>query len=204
MVFKPGRSGNPEGRRPGTRPVYRPDAGDRLYLRAMDNHRDPLEFLTAVMESPAALPQLRIHAAAILMPFKYGRVTTRHISKPVEIPAPQSIEQANENIATIGALAAAKYMGLDEANDLIGYQKAYIEARATTDIEERLVAVENALKERSPIVEVKVDSDLPSLPGTQIEMPKTLTAAPDTPKGTEPGRGSNPWSPPSGGDKSDP
>jgi hypothetical protein len=167
-------------------------------LRALNDPRDPAEFLTAVMESPAALPQLRIHAAAILMPFKYGRVTTRHISKPVEIPAPQSIEQANENIAQIGALAAAKYIGLDEANDLIGYQKAYIEARATTDIEERLVAVENALKERSPIVEVKVDSDLPPLPGTQIEMPKTLTTAPDTPKGVERG---NPWSPPSDGDK---
>jgi hypothetical protein len=164
----------------------------------MDNHRDPLEFLTAVMESPAALPQLRIHAAAVLMPFKYGRVTTRHISKPVEIPAPQSIEQANENIATIGALAAAKYIGLDEANDLIGYQKAYIEARATTDIEERLVAVENALRERSPIVEIEVQSDLPSLPGTDVLMPKTLTAAPDTPKGVERG---NPWSSPSGGDK---
>jgi hypothetical protein len=157
----------------------------------MDNHRDPLEFLTAVMESPAALPQLRIHAAAILMPFKYGRVTTRHISKPVEIPAPQSIEQANENIATIGALAAAKYIGLDEANDLIGYQKAHIEARATTDIEERLVAVENALRERAPIVEVKVDSDLPPLPGTDVLRPKTLTAAPDdAPKGVE----GNPWS----------
>ena len=82
------------------------------------------------------------------------------------------------------ALAAAKYVGLDEA---IGYQKAYIEARATTDFEERLVAVENALKERAPIVEVKVDSDLPSLPGTQIEMPKPLTAAPKRPKGTERG-----------------
>jgi hypothetical protein len=173
--------------------VYRPDAGDRLYLRAMHDEKDPLEFLTAVMESPAALPALRVHAAAILMPFKYGRVTTRHISKPVEIPAPQSIEQANENIATIGALAAAKYIGLDEANDLIGYQKAYIEARATTDIEERLVAVENALRERAPIVEVKVDSDLPTLPGTDVVMPKTLTAASDNmPKGVE--RDANPWS----------
>jgi hypothetical protein len=188
MVFKPGQSGNPAGRSIGRRSMQ-----ENLYLRALNDPRDPAEFLTAVMESPAANPALRIHAAAILMPFKYGRVTTRHISKPVEIPAPQSIEQANENIATIGALAAAKYIGLDEANDLIGYQKAYIEARATTDIEERLVAVENALRERSPIVEVKVDSDLPPLPGTQIEMPKHLTAAPDRSKGTEP-RG-NPWSP---------
>jgi hypothetical protein len=191
MVFKPGQSGNPEGRRAGSR--LNRNMGDRLYVRAMQNENDPLEFLTAVMTSPAANPTLRVHAAAILMPFKYSRSTVRPISKSVEIPVPTTIEQANENIATIGALAAAKYIGLDEANDLIGYQKAYIEARATTDIEERLVAVENALRERAPIVEVTVDSDLPALPGTSIEMPKTLTAASDNmPKGVE--RDANPWS----------
>jgi hypothetical protein len=81
----------------------------------MDNTRDPLEFLTAVMESPAAHPSLRVRAAAILMPFKYGRVTTRPVSKPVKIPVPTTIEQANKNIAQIGTLAAARYIGLDEA-----------------------------------------------------------------------------------------
>jgi hypothetical protein len=176
------------------------NAGDRLYLRAMENSRDPAEFLTAVMESPQALPALRLHAAAVLMPFRYGRVTTRPISKAVEIPAPQTVQDALDNISQVSALAAARYIGLDEASDLIGFQKSFIEAKATTELEERVLAVENALKERAPIVEVEVKSDLPSLPGTQIAMPKTLTAAPDAPKGVERG---NPWSPPSDGDKSD-
>jgi len=48
------------------------------------------------------------------------------------------------------------------------------------------------LRERAPIVGIDVQSDLPSLPGTDVVMPKTLTAAPDRPKDTEP-RG-NPWS----------
>ena len=63
-----------------------------------------------------------------------------------------------------------------------------------------MIAVENALKERAPIVEVKVDSDLPALPGTDVRMPKTLMAAPDQPKGVE--RDANPWSSLSDRDKS--
>ena len=71
-------------------------------LRTMENERDPLEFLTAVMESPAALPALCVHAAAILMPFKYSRSAVRAISKPVEIPVSQSIQDANETSRACG------------------------------------------------------------------------------------------------------
>ena len=45
-----------------------------------------------------------------------------------------------------------------------------------------MIAVENALKERAPIVEVKVDSDLPALPSTDVRMPKTSWPLPTSPR----------------------
>jgi hypothetical protein len=56
------------------------------------------------------------------------------------------VEQATAAIAQIGALAAAGKIGLDEANDLVGHQKAFIEARVGTEIENHLAAIENALR----------------------------------------------------------
>jgi hypothetical protein len=48
-LFKLGQSGNPAGRSSGRR-SYTP--GDQLYIRAMCNERDPVEFLENVMASP--------------------------------------------------------------------------------------------------------------------------------------------------------
>ena len=204
MVFKPGQSGNPKGRKPGPRTAAFRKTPIVLNLLRERNDVDSLDLLSAVVSHPDIELPMRVQAAAMLAPFQHAKCTSRYISKRVELPRPTTIAEATEQIGQISGLAELGYIGLDEAETIIGFRKSFIEGKATTDIEERLVAVENALRERSPIVEVKVDSDLPPLPGTQIEMPKHLTAAaPDTPKGAEPGRGSNPWSPASGGDKSD-
>ena len=78
---------------------------------------------------------LRITAASVLMPYRHSRMTARKISTPIDLPVPETVEQATANIAKISIMAAAGKIGLDEANDLVGYQRAYIEAHVGLDVE---------------------------------------------------------------------
>ena len=57
---------------------------------------------------------------------------------------------SSDQIAQVGGLARLGYIGLDEAETIIGHLKAFIEALVTGNSEERLVAVETTLRERGP------------------------------------------------------
>ena len=61
-----------------------------------------------------------------------------------------AVEGATDQIAQVGGLARLGYIGLDEAETIIGHLKAFIEALVTSNSEERLVAVETTLRERGP------------------------------------------------------
>lgn len=188
-MFKAGQSGNPQGRKPGQR--------NRKTLRAMEQtaklladlekqvpisngkNIDPLVLLTAILSDPKIDTALRIQACAITLPYRHNRMTARYISRPVELSACATVEQATASIAKIGALAAAGKLALDEANDLVGYQKAFIEARATTEIEQRLAAIEEVLRHQQfrPL-ELNVVGGMPDLPGANVSMPQRTLAAP--------------------------
>ena len=59
----------------------------------------------------------------------------RKITTPVDLPEPDTVEQAVANTAKITALAAAGTIGLDEATDLANLQKSYVELKVGLDIE---------------------------------------------------------------------
>jgi integrase len=81
-----------------------------------------------------------------LAPYTHSRCTARYIGKKIDLPVVETVEQATACIAQIGALAAAGKLALDEANDLVGYQKAFIEAKIGTDLEQRMLVIEQALQ----------------------------------------------------------
>ena len=93
---------------------------------------------------------VRVQAAVALAPYQHSRCTTRYVSKRVELPNPRTVEEATDQIAQVGGLARLGYIGLDEAETIIGHLKAFIEALVTSNSEERLVAVETTLRERGP------------------------------------------------------
>ena len=90
--------------------------------------------------------ELRVQAASILAPYQHARCTSRYITHKIDLPVAETVEQATACIAQIGALAAAGKIALDEANDLVGYQKAFIEAKIGTDLEQRIAVIEQALQ----------------------------------------------------------
>jgi len=120
---------------------------------------------------------LRLQAAGLLASYQHARCISRYITKPLDMPVSETVEQATAAIARICSQAAADEIGLDEASDLVGFQKAFIDARVANDTELRLAALERTLESISPPVTIEVVGGLPVMPGTEdlIMPPATLT-----------------------------
>jgi hypothetical protein len=141
---------------------------------------DSLEVLARVASNDGVELSLRVTAAGLLAPYQHARVTRRKISKPLELPVCETVEQATAAIAKIAALAAAGEIALDEANDLINHQKAFIESKVGSDLEAQVAILKDTLQklgEGTVPFGITVLEGLPALPGTNIEMPKLARPA---------------------------
>jgi hypothetical protein len=195
MPFKPGHSGNPRGRPPR-------GALTKLKLheqaeRAAQGELDSLVVLSRVASSDEVDLPLRVTAAGLLAPYQHARVTKRKISKPIDLPESTTVEMATAAIAKIASLAAAGELALDEANDLINHQKAFIESKVGSDLEAQVAILKDTLEklgEGAVPFGITILDGLPVLPGTNIEMPRLarppLEHSPNGGDGTpEPDRG---------------
>lgn len=178
MPFRPGQSGNPGGRKPGAlgkKTLAAQQAIDVVTTEDANGRKvvDALELLSAIVSAPETNVALRISAASALAPYQHSRKASRYIEHTIDLPAPTTVEQATENIAKLASLAAAKTIALDEMNDLIGAQKAFIDARSDTETELRLANIERLLREHPHLsaIDMQVIGGLPGLPGTSILMP---------------------------------
>ena len=179
MVFKPGQSGNPGGRKPGTRNHKTLAAEQAIAAGAgggRNGHKavDPRDLLTSIVACAETNLALRMQAALGLMPYLHARKSTRYIDRVLDLPVPATVEEAAQNIAKLSSLAAAKTIGLDEMNDLIGAQKAYIEARVGLDIEGQMLELRQIierLQASARPIDAVVVGGLPPLSGTNILMP---------------------------------
>jgi hypothetical protein len=187
MVFKPGQSGNPGGRKPGTR-NHKTLAAEQAIaagnVGGQNGHKavDPQDLLASIVACAETNLALRMQAALGLMPFLHARKSTRYIDHAIDLPPPTSVEEATANIARIASLAAAKTIGLDEANDLVGLQKSYIEAKIGTDAEAQLAALKQALRDHPNLAfDLTVVGGLPTMPGLEgVSMPpRTLAVSVD-------------------------
>src|SRR5262245_15324184 len=162
MTFKPGQSGNPKGRTPG-----RPNAKTRAVLEKLHGVADSLALLGEMVASSEAPLALRVTAATALAPYQYPKAP-RLLRKKIDLPEPVTIEEATANIARIGVFAAARRIGLDEAADLVNIQRAYIEARTATDIEQRMIVIEAALQQANiALPGPQVVNGMPVMPGCE-------------------------------------
>jgi hypothetical protein len=180
MPFRPGQSGNPEGRKHGTRNrktlalAAAPIEAETLKGKNGRKVVNALALLSSIALRSEVNLALRISAATALAPYQNARKAHRYIDRGFDLPAPATVEEATQNIAQLGTLAAAGKIGLDEANDLIGYQRAYIEARVGLDIEGQMLELRQIVEKLSSSarpVDAVVIGGLGPLPGTRIEMP---------------------------------
>jgi hypothetical protein len=160
--------------------------GDLLAIRA-EACRDKISFLEAVMAGDVVNPLLRVQAAGMLV--KVPKYATRYLSRAIDIDAPNTIDEAKEQIKQIIALERCRYIGCDEAKEQIERLQSYIVSEQATDHEARLRALE---ARELPVVDVKVEGGLPTMPGCENTKmpPRELAVAPD-----EAEKGVNPWSP---------
>ena len=166
MTFQPGHTLSP-GRRLGSRNKRTAEIFNRLESRG---DLDPADLLSSIVTNNEEPKELRIQAAGLLMPYKYGKHGSipplRYIDEPVQLPEPQTIEQANKNIAYISNLKAQRLIDLDFANSLIA---------DNTTIANNLIAEEELKFKISPPetrdTTITITGGLPPLPGTRIDMP---------------------------------
>src|SRR5215831_1793659 len=162
MTFQPGHTLSP-GRRHGSRNKRTAEIFHRLETRG---DIDPADLLSSIVTNPQEQQELRIQAAGLLMPYKYGKHGSipplRYIDEPIQLPEPQTIEQANRNIAYITNLKAQGLIDLDFANSLIA---------DNTTIANNLIAEEELKFKLYPPEErdtvIKIEGGLPQLPGAE-------------------------------------
>src|SRR5215471_10791490 len=166
MTFEPGHK-LATGRPKGSRNKRTAEIFNRLENRG---DLDPADLLSSIVTNNQEPNELRIQAAGLLMPYKYGKHGSipppRYIDEPVQLPEPTTIEQANKNIAYISNLKAQGLIDLDFANSLIA---------DNTTIANNLIAEEELRYKISPPDQrdttIRVEGGLPALPGTRIDMP---------------------------------
>lgn len=181
MPFRPGQSGNPNGRKRGARNKRTLAAETKIEAVATtdENGRkvvDPLVLFSTIASNTEANLALRISAASALAPYRHSRKSARYLDRVIDLPAPTSVDEATANIAKLASLAAAKTIALDEMNDLIAAQKAYVDAKSDTDNERRLANIEQLLRQHPQLtaIDLEVVGGLPPLAGTSVLMPPPI------------------------------
>jgi hypothetical protein len=175
MVWKPGESGNPRGRERGSRNVR-----TRAVLAKVNGISDAVAWLGELVGDINAPLAIRCSAAIGLARYQHSPAP-RYLSHKIDLPAPQTIADATRNIAAIATLAAKRRIGLDEATDLANLQRAYIESVVATDLEQRMITIEQALQQANiALPGVTVVGGLPSLPigpdEPTVIMPRAIAA----------------------------
>jgi len=164
--FQPGNTES-TGRPPGSPNKRTNELRYRLQNRG---DVDPADFCSQIVSSPNEPTELKLQAANFLLPYLYPKrgavATPRYIDEPIQLPEPQTIEQANKNIAYISNLKAQGLINLDFANSLIA---------DNTTIANNLIAEEELKFKIYPPetrdTTITVVGGLPPLPGTTITMP---------------------------------
>jgi Family of unknown function (DUF5681) len=161
--FQPGTSGNPNGRPTGSRNKRTKDLWDLLDKRG---DRDPVEFQSQIVSDETIPLETRLQAAANIAPFRHSKCGAmpplRFISEPVTLPCPNptTTNELDRNIAHIVQLYAAGNLDLDSYAALLAGQREH-----TVSFKAR--------EEVDPTNQnIHITGGLPSLPGTNITMPK--------------------------------
>jgi hypothetical protein len=156
--WKPGQSGNPNGRKPGRR-----NAKTRAILKKLDGKADSLALLAEMVAAAETPLSLRMHAAIGLARYQHAPAP-RLLRKKIDLPEPTTIAQATANIGRISTLVAQRKLGVDEGNDLTAILGKWIEAKVSAELEERIVMIEIALAKANINLGIAVEGGLPDLP----------------------------------------
>jgi hypothetical protein len=166
--YKPGQSGNPNGRAPGT-PNKR---SEELRIRLKNRGDvDPADFCSSIVSNTNETNDLRLQAANYLMPYLYpkrGAITeSSFIDFQVEFPHPEpkTITQSNANI-----LHLCNLMAQGQIDQTWGDKLVAIQCRVRDGlVDDAKLASDNASHGDQVI---RIEGGLPALPGSNVTMPR--------------------------------
>jgi hypothetical protein len=159
--------------------------------------RDGHAFLTSVYRRNELPITVRAGAAAAVIRYDRTPCTDRRISRPVDIPKADTVEQALANIDELKRRGQQGLLGVEETTILISWEEASIRAIEGTVNERDLKLVESvALPAEGVPVRTVVSSPVPALPlGDGVppiimpdvsEPPRNGPWSPDPPPSSEP------------------
>ena len=158
MVWKAGESGNPKGRKQGSK-----NARTQAVLKKINGQTDSLVLLANTCASAEAPLAIRVQSAIGLARYQHAPAP-RLLRKKIDLPEPATIADATANIGRIASLVAQRKLGVDEGNDLTAILGKWIEAKVSAELEERIIAIEIALAKANINLGIAVEGGLPDLP----------------------------------------
>jgi hypothetical protein len=173
MTFQPGHTYSP-GRRPGSRNKRNAELFERLENRG---DLDPAELLSSIVTNTQEPGELRIQAAGLLMPYKYGKhgsiPPARYVELEIDIPEFNHVSDAEAFLARIALLCAKGHLDIQSAQELSGLVKTWIDSQYA---KEELQFKINPPEERD--LHIRIEGGLSdgqvNLPGTNIIQPEIL------------------------------
>jgi hypothetical protein len=167
-AWKPGESGNPNGRPAGSRNIRTQEV---LELIRAQGHQDPLVTL-AELQANSGDESIRATAANMLAPYLHSKLAAKpqppdpvYIEEAVSLPRPDTIRQAYENIAHLTEMKSLGKLDMATADSLIADQKVILYALID---EAKLLAAQGGAPEQV----IRIEGGLPELPGTEVIMPQ--------------------------------
>jgi hypothetical protein len=156
-TWKPGESGNPNGRPAGSRNIRTREVLDLIRAQG---HKDPLVTLSELQNSSDD-EGIRATAANMLAPYLHSKLAAKpqppdpvYVEEAINLPRPTTIKQAYENIALLTEYKSQARLDLATADSLINDQKVILYALID---EAKLLAVQGG----GPETTIKIEGGLP-------------------------------------------
>ena len=169
--WKPGVSGNPNGRPIGARNQRTKEIVQQIIDAG---HQDPLLTL-AELQTNSNDEGIRATAANMLAPYLHSKCMAKpvppdpvYFEQAVSLTRPTNIREAYENILKLSEMKAQGQLDVATADSLIADQRVVLNAMVD---EAKLLAANGDPTQPQQIV---ITGGLPVLPGTNITMPEQL------------------------------
>jgi hypothetical protein len=181
-MFQPGQSGNPFGNKNASRRSRNAVVFDEIINRG---YLDPLLTL-AKIQHESENEGIRASAAASLAPYTHPKLQSLPVPRfnptPIDIPEFQTISDAERFLAKIAVLTARGELDFQSALELTTIAKTWIDSKATSEIEQRLLVIEQTIDlPTNGHRHAAVTGGLPRLPGTDVIMPSGNDPEPEDP-----------------------
>jgi hypothetical protein len=161
--WQPGQSGNPAGRPKGSRNRRTVEMFELLESRG---DKDPIDFLSDYI-THGKDDNLKIQAANIVAPYKHSKQSTtpapRFIPEPITVPNFQTIEEAENYLASLPVLLGKGEIDSQSALELSTLIKNWISAKFDHEELQLKLAAHGGPAQQI----IHIEGGLPTLPGCE-------------------------------------